>query len=265
MRRVFIQGRLLIWMVAAAVLAASAFASAQTGQTDSATACRLPERVAPAVCPDRGPPRGRAGDFDYYVLALSWSPEYCADRGQRDAHQCAANRFGFVVHGLWPQYRPRGPEPAQAQSQAQSQAQAAGTSRPAPPWPQYCAPADPLPEALVRRHLCQVPSPRLMACQWSKHGSCGDFAGPAAYFAAIEEILARVRRPDLPAGSSTVRAIRAAFAAVNPGLAGEHMAVLVAHDHLSEVRICLARDRTSFVRCDAAVGGSAPDRRLKIR
>jgi ribonuclease T2 len=25
--------------------------------------------------------RSRAGVFDYYVLALSWSPTYCADRG----------------------------------------------------------------------------------------------------------------------------------------------------------------------------------------
>ena len=46
----------------------------------------------------------RAGDFDYWVRALSWSPNWCALEGDaRDAEQCEAD-FGWVVHGLWPQY-----------------------------------------------------------------------------------------------------------------------------------------------------------------
>ena len=52
------------------------------------------------------------GQFDYYVLALSWSPSYCAgEAGQNDQQQCApGRRFAFVVHGLWPQYNKGWPE-----------------------------------------------------------------------------------------------------------------------------------------------------------
>lgn len=48
----------------------------------------------------------RAGDFDYYVLSLSWSPNWCATTGDhRESEQCdPARDLGWVVHGLWPQY-----------------------------------------------------------------------------------------------------------------------------------------------------------------
>ena len=44
--------------------------------------------------------------FDFYVLALSWSPSYCASFGDRaNRQQCEADDpLGFVVHGLWPQF-----------------------------------------------------------------------------------------------------------------------------------------------------------------
>src|SRR5262245_33662096 len=53
--------------------------------------------------------RGEPGAFDYYVLALSWSPTYCADGGEeRNDPQCTLGQKGrpyaFVLHGLWPQY-----------------------------------------------------------------------------------------------------------------------------------------------------------------
>ena len=46
------------------------------------------------------------GDFDYYVLSLSWSPNWCALEGDaRGSPQCARGAgFGWVLHGLWPQY-----------------------------------------------------------------------------------------------------------------------------------------------------------------
>ena len=54
----------------------------------------------------------RPGEFDYYVLALSWSPTYCAsEAGASDGQQCApGRRFAFVVHGLWPQFKQGWPE-----------------------------------------------------------------------------------------------------------------------------------------------------------
>ncbi|MGR3711266.1 MAG: ribonuclease T2 family protein, partial [Alterinioella nitratireducens] len=48
----------------------------------------------------------RAGAFDYYVLALSWTPTWCAIEGDgRGSPQCDPGQgFGFTLHGLWPQY-----------------------------------------------------------------------------------------------------------------------------------------------------------------
>jgi ribonuclease T2 len=43
------------------------------------------------------------GQFDFYVLALSWSPGFCENSGSR-SRQCDSGRgLGFVTHGLWPQ------------------------------------------------------------------------------------------------------------------------------------------------------------------
>src|SRR5689334_6277805 len=55
-------------------------------------------------------PQDAPGQFDFYVLSLSWSPSFCQsseDRGSSPA-QCRGRRFAFVVHGLWPQAE-RGP------------------------------------------------------------------------------------------------------------------------------------------------------------
>jgi hypothetical protein len=44
------------------------------------------------------------GDFDYYRLTLSWSPEYCHSNPM--SPECSGgHHFGFVVHGLWPEFR----------------------------------------------------------------------------------------------------------------------------------------------------------------
>src|SRR6185437_7643363 len=51
--------------------------------------------------------RNVAGQFDYYVLVLSWSPTYCAEKGDSDRMQCNRSdgrRYSFILHGLWPQY-----------------------------------------------------------------------------------------------------------------------------------------------------------------
>lgn len=51
---------------------------------------------------------GQPGAFDYYVLALSWSPEFCHSHPTKP--ECVSGKFGFVVHGLWPQYANGYPE-----------------------------------------------------------------------------------------------------------------------------------------------------------
>src|ERR1017187_8213226 len=54
-----------------------------------------------------------AAAFDYYLLALSWAPDFCAQAGSNgNAAECGlGNKVAFVVHGLWPQSDSgRGPE-----------------------------------------------------------------------------------------------------------------------------------------------------------
>src|SRR5258705_13322483 len=57
--------------------------------------------------------QNQPGKFDYYVLALSWSPSFCeasGERGREQKEQCGERPFSFVVHGLWPQYEKGFPE-----------------------------------------------------------------------------------------------------------------------------------------------------------
>src|SRR5436309_4612761 len=59
------------------------------------------------------------GEFDFYVLSLSWSPSFCeeaAERGGRSQTQCSGRPYAFVVHGLWPQYENGFPEYCQRPS-----------------------------------------------------------------------------------------------------------------------------------------------------
>ena len=58
-----------------------------------------------AVAQDRR--QNQPGQFDFYVLSLSWSPSFCESAGERGTpprEQCGARPYSFVVHGLWPQY-----------------------------------------------------------------------------------------------------------------------------------------------------------------
>ena len=52
--------------------------------------------------------RGEPGVFDYYVLSLSWSPEFCYSHPGKP--ECQSGHHGFVVHGLWPQFADGYPE-----------------------------------------------------------------------------------------------------------------------------------------------------------
>src|SRR5205823_211721 len=77
---------------------------------------------------------GLAGQFDYYVLSLSWAPTYCQTHAD-DRAECSGKGFGFVLHGLWPQYDNGGyPENCATQFQltpdAAAKGQVAGGARP---------------------------------------------------------------------------------------------------------------------------------------
>ena len=111
-----------------------------------------------------------AGKFDFYVMSLSWSPGFCATAaGRNDPLQCGpGSRFAFVLHGLWPQYERGG-------------------------WPQNCS-TEAADESLVNSMLTIMPSPRLVAHEWQKHGTCSGLS-PKDYFEEATEAFNSVKIP----------------------------------------------------------------------
>jgi len=198
--------------------------------------CRLPDRLTVAPCDRREESRGRKGDFDHYILSFSWSPAFCdSPAGRRATLQCRDNRFGWVVHGLWPQYAER----------------RANGSKGGQSWPQYCGPVQPVPEPVLRRHLCSSPDPRLMQCEWAKHGSCSDFATPQAYFETQDRLAESLVLPE-PRPGQSARAFAAAVVSANAGrgLDRQHLRVVgSATAEIRDVRICMTRDLSGFTPC----------------
>lgn len=165
-----------------------------------------------------------AGRFDYYVLALSWSPSYCARAGRSaDPMQCRAARpFRFVLHGLWPQYE-RG-------------------------YPEFCRlpQGSDLSRETIEHMLDIMPSRGLVRHQWRKHGSCSGLEAEA-YFDLSRQAFARVKIPAAFAttaagGQMSPDAVETAFRLANPGLRDNAIAVTCEGGRLSEVRVCLTRD-----------------------
>jgi ribonuclease T2 len=168
--------------------------------------------------------RGQPGEFDFYVLSLSWSPSYCEAEGDRRPgdEQCSRRRpFAFVVHGLWPQYE-RG-------------------------YPRACTnPAPWLPEPLVRSMLELMPARGLIIHEWREHGTCSALA-PETYFEAMRRARSRVTVPDRFHRLDTYTMVSPAevedaFRVANAGLEPSMIAVTCDNRRLREVRICFDRD-----------------------
>ena len=206
-------------------------------------ACAIPADL-PAPRPERPDGPRRTGPIGGYMLALSWSPEFCRAAGGRpDSRvQCASgNRFGFVLHGLWPEF--------------------AG-----PRWPQWCRPVGLVPPAVVRANICATPSPQLIQHEWAKHGSCMSDS-PLRYFRAATRLYRAVRYPDMPMLAFqplTVGHFAQAFATANPGLDPSAIRVQASRTGwLQEVRICLGRDLRPR-RCPTHARGARPNAPLRI-
>ncbi len=182
---------------------------------------------ADAAGPERG---GRPGAFDFYVLALSWSPGFCALSDKADEReQCRDGAgLGFVVHGLWPQHE-RG-------------------------YPTDCAnvPRNPS-RAAVAEAAGLYPDEGLARYQWRKHGTCSG-RSPSDYFADVKRARDMVTIPpqlQSPAGDQAFTPIdlERAFVAVNKGLRTDMMSIVCRRGVLQEVRICLTKDLRGFRTC----------------
>ena len=170
-----------------------------------------------------------AGDFDYYVLSLSWSPNWCALEGDdRDSPQCdPSENFGWTLHGLWPQYESG--------------------------WPERCRTSFSEPSRSQTGAMADIMGTSGLAWyQWNKHGVCAGL--PAAqYYALARQAYDQVIRPavferldhsvNLPAS-----VVQDAFLAENPGLTADQITVTCDNGYIQEARICLTRD-LEFRRC----------------
>lgn len=164
----------------------------------------------------------RAGEFDYYVLALSWSPAWCASEGDaRGAPECRdGGGRGWTLHGLWPQHEEGWPSWCRAAGREATRGETA-------------AMADLMGSAGLAWH------------QWRKHGRCSGL-GPADYFALSREAWARVARPAVFARlDAAVRlpasVVEEAFLEANPLLGADGVTVECRDGRVREVRVCLTR------------------------
>ncbi|WP_374546176.1 ribonuclease T [Rhodoblastus sp.] len=176
---------------------------------------------------------GSSGNFDFYVLALSWSPSFCATGGAgRSPAQCAPGANpGFVVHGLWPQYDNG--------------------------YPSQCAGNVSLPYAVLSGLGDLYPDPGLARHEWRQHGLCSG-KPPSGYFADVRAARAAITIPAaLKAPEADLRLspfdIQRAFIEANPRLRSGMMAVVCRRGLLQEARFCLSRDLRDFVACPQVV------------
>ena len=165
----------------------------------------------------------RPGAFDYYVLSLSWSPTWCALEGDsRNSPQCdSAADFGWVLHGLWPQFEEGG-------------------------WPSYCRTTHRDPTRGQTAAMSDIMgTPGAAWHQWKKHGRCSGLTATTYLGASrvafrnvtVPEVFKRLPRDvKLPAS-----VVEDAFVKENPGLTGDRITVTCKAGRIEEVRICLTR------------------------
>ncbi|WP_038359171.1 ribonuclease T2 [Bosea sp. UNC402CLCol] len=189
---------------------------------------------------------GAPGDFDFYVLALSWSPGFCELDGDRtrNREQCAGGSgLRFVVHGLWPQYE-RG-------------------------FPSDCGPSGRSPSRMAMTEAEGVyPTEGLARYEWRKHGTCSG-SSPADYFRDARRARDKVVVPPALAKADsdrswTVLDLERAFVAANPGLRTDMMSVSCKRGVLQEVRICLSKDLRDFRTCQEVDRSGCRARELTV-
>ena len=207
----------------------AADSEAHAARADSTS--RTPEAARPAAPETARRASLPIGDgFDFYVLALSWSPSYCeAEGADANRQQCGAARpYAFIVHGLWPQFE-RG-------------------------FPSDCGADGPtVPNETLRKLYDIMPSAGLIRHEWQAHGACSGL-GQADYFRVLRAARDKVAIPEdfrRPAAYRTLTPTEAetAFMEANPELPPDAISVDCDERYLREVRICLTKD-LEFRACD---------------
>ncbi|HXS12019.1 MAG TPA: ribonuclease T2 [Acidobacteriaceae bacterium] len=151
--------------------------------------------------------------FDYYLLNLSWSPEFC--HSHQSAPECGHGAT-FVLHGLWPQ-------------------NSDGT------YPQNCSnapgPAEP------SQYSDIYPDPGLLEHEWSTHGTCSGLS-PDAFFttarAAFEAFAVPPKLAQLSGQISLApNQILSLVTQSNPKIGANSLALSCGNNYLTAVEVCL--------------------------
>lgn len=163
----------------------------------------------------------RAGDFDYYVLSLSWSPTFCALEGEARGNPQCDRPLGWVLHGLWPQYEDG--------------------------WPSYCRTSFREATRTQTAEMVDIMGSSGSAWhQWKKHGRCSGLSA-GEYFEAARAAYGAVNRPEvfrkldrdvrLPP-----RIVEEAFLKANPELGADMVTITCKSGRIQEARLCLTKD-----------------------
>lgn len=165
----------------------------------------------------------RSGYFDYYVLALSWSPTWCANQGDaQGSEQCDPRHdYGWILHGLWPQFE-RG-------------------------YPSYCNTSARSPSRGETNAMADIMASGGLAWhQWKKHGRCSGLTSRAYFSAARAAYDAVVRPPILRKLDHAVKlpasVIEDAFLQSNPDWSADMLTITCKNRRIQEARLCLTKD-----------------------
>ena len=196
----------------------------------SASACQAPGTATMTTAPGIDQTQGgqpiatpilATGNFDYFILVLSWSPDYCASNSG-DVQECALGRkLGFVLHGLWPEFD-RG-------------------------YPSSCTNAT-LPVEVQAQFPGLFPNDSLFVHEWEKHGTCTGLS-PQLYFTLVKQIKDSIRIPDAFQAPQapfriTTGQLKQQFIEVNSSLGGASLAAYCSGSgrFLSELYICFSKE-----------------------
>ncbi|MGM3173140.1 ribonuclease T2 family protein [Dickeya lacustris] len=183
--------------------------------------------------------KGTAGVFDYYLLTLSWSPTFCLTHASNE--QCTKG-YGFVLHGLWPQYTNGG-------------------------WPESCPPIATLNAQQRKYGNTLFPTDALLTHEWEKHGTCSGL-GATGYLQAADKAVTSVTIPpsfQAPASplQMTADQILNTFRQSNPAIPKDGIVAVCSGPELSEVRVCLDKN-LNFQSCAKSVKSQCRDGNIRV-
>ncbi|HEY6377448.1 MAG TPA: ribonuclease T2 [Edaphobacter sp.] len=186
------------------------------------TACKPGPPPAPQTATFTTQPRATGANtfpasdqqnFDYYLLNLSWSPEYC--HSHPTATECAQHP-AFVLHGLWPQNN-------------------------SGPYPQNCSNA-PGPRN-PSQYSDIYPDPGLLRHEWKTHGTCSGLAPDAFFTLARTAAHSIVIPPELTQLTRQISMppaeILDLFTSANPSIPASSLALSCGNNYLTAIEVCL--------------------------